>query len=357
MSDFNPLQMITRIATNIASGSAIQNNVANSTQNALNSTFNTFNNNFQNNSENNNAPLVFKSTPLTLSLASELKLTTIEVEKKADYVKDLLNLPRDFSELINQITTGNNPSSVLNSKLADILPMVLMSDGRVDLSKLSEFLSENSKSAMQKLMMTIANVSKYGANDVSNLKELMGLFSVNSNMASDTQALKTLLLLYLPWLPLAQRNENDLDFTIDIFDKIQGPDPESEENIETVKILIQTENFSNVIAMLETNSLGQIDIDIVAGDNFPHKRVMEIIKEESSINNVKSNISSSVSKKADEEDIQKLASNNVKIMAAGAISPKLMLMTQLLIKIVIKVDYEQTIIKQQDEDNKNEGEV
>lgn len=355
MSEFNPLHMITRIATNIAAGSAIQNNVANSAQNALNSTFNTFNNNFQNNSsENNNTPLVFKSVPLALSLASELKLTTIEIEKKADYVKDLLNLPRDFSELINQISTGSSSSSAMNSKLADILPMVLMRDGRVDLSKLSEFLSENSKSAMQKLMMTIANVAKYGANDVSNLKELMGLFSVNSNISSDTQALKTLLLLYLPWLPLSVRSENDLDFTIDIFDKIQGPDPESEENTENVKILIQTENFSNVIVMLEVNSLGRIDIDISAGSDFPHKRAMEIIKEESSINNVKSNISSSVAKKTD-EDVRKVSFDNVKIMSSGAISPKLMLMTQVLIKIIIQLDYEQTIIKKEDGEGENQA--
>ncbi len=357
MSDFNPLRMITRIATNIAAGRAIQNNIANnaanSTQNTLNFSLNNLNQNLRSNQNESNAPQFFKSTPLTLSIASELKLTTIEVEKKADYVKDLLNLPRDFSELINQISTGTASSPVLNAKLAN-LQALLMADGKIDLSKLSEFLGENSKDAVQKLMMTIANIAKYGANDVSNLKELMGLFSMSSNIASDTQALKTLLLLYLPWLPLAARNENDLDFTIDIFDKIQGPDPDTEENIETVKILIQTENFSNVIATLEMNPLGQVDIDIAAGNNFPHKRVMELIKEESSINNVKSNVSSSFSKRGD-ENIQQFSSNNVKITATGAISPKLMLMAQVLIKIIIQVDYEKTIINKEDDEGKNEA--
>ncbi len=353
MSDFNPLQMITRIATNIVAGRAIQNNVANnaqSTQN-LNTSLNNLNQNLRSSgSENNNAPQFFKSTPLTLSLASELKLTTIEVEKKADYVKDLLNLPRDFTELINQISTGTASSPVLNARLANIQSL-LTADGKIDLSKLSEFLGENSKDAIQKLMMTIANIAKYGANDVSNLKELMSLFSMNSNI-SDTQAVKTLLLLYLPWLPLAQRNESNLDFTIDIFDKIQGPDPENEESIESVKILIQTENFGNATASLEMNSIGQVDVDVAAGKDFPHKRVMELIKEESSVNGVKSNVSSSFSKKA-EDDIQKLSSSNVKITSSGAISPKLMLMAQALIKIIIQVDYEKSIINKEDGEGEN----
>ena len=37
--------------------------------------------------------------------------------------------------------------------------MALLADGKIDLSKLSEYLGENSKAAMQKLMMTIANIS------------------------------------------------------------------------------------------------------------------------------------------------------------------------------------------------------
>ncbi len=358
MSDFNPLQMITKIATNIVAGRAIQNNVANganNTQNTLlNNTLSNFTQNF--NSENNGSINYFQSKPLILSEESGLKLTTIEIEKKADYVKDLLNLPKDFTELISQITTGAAPNSpALNPKILNQL-MALLADGKIDLSRLSEYLGENSKAAMQKLMMTIANISKYGANDVSNLKELMGLFSINSNITSETQALKTLLLLYLPWLPLAARTENDLDFTIDIFDKIQGPDPDAQEAVESVKILIQTENFANVIVNLDMNPIGQIDIDVTAGDNFPHKRVMELIKEESSINGVKSNVSSSVSKKTEEALKIDYSSNNVKITSSGTISPKLMLMTQCLIKIIIQVDYEKSVINKEDKSG-NKGEV
>lgn len=346
MSDFNPLQIITKIASNVISSRSIQTNAEPSAGSALNSTLSNLSQNFNSQFENSSTPAYFQPKPFIMSEESELKLTTIEVEKKADYVKDLLNLPKDFEELINQISTGTASSPVLSAKLANVM-YFLTAGGKIDLSKLSEFLGENSKEAMQKLMMTIANISKYGANDVSNLKELMGLFSANVNITSDVQALKTLLLLYLPWLPLASRNENNLDFTIDIFDKIQGPDPDAQENIETVKILIQTENYGNVIVTLEMNPLGQVDIDVAANKDFPHKRVMELIKEEASINGVKSNVSSSFSKSADKKDAIDYPSNNVKITASGAISPKLVLMSQCLIKIIIQLDYEKSIIKKE----------
>ena len=118
----------------------------------------------------------------------------IEIEQKANYAKDLLNLPRDFSELINQITSNSTQTSIINQQMLSELSK-LFNNGKIDLSLLSILLKDTSKDAMQMLMMTIANIAKYGANDVSGLKELMNLFSANTAIVSDSQALKNLLLL------------------------------------------------------------------------------------------------------------------------------------------------------------------
>ncbi len=349
MTGFNPLQIITRIANTVVSSTAIQNGTSQGAQNAQNSNLGTgFNSVAQNLQSQNlsNAPMFFKSTPMVLSLASEMKLTTIEIEQKANYAKDLLNIPRDFTDLINQITSssGVNSAGSLNQQLLSRLTDLLQ-NGKISLSSLSSLLEGNSKEAMQKLMMTIANVAKHGANDVSALKELMNLFASSTAFATGPEALKTLMLLYLPWLPLSSRHEDNLDFTIDIFDKIEGPDPESEEAVETVKILIETKNFANIAVTLESNPLGQIDVSVVAGNDFPHKMVMALIKEEASMNNIKSNISSGASKNADlkEQRNETEYSKNVKITSSGSISPKLMHMAQSLIKIIIQGDYQKTI--------------
>ena len=135
MTDFNPIQIITRIANNVLSNQSIQNNGANSAQNAMNTGVNSFSQNFQPQTQNN-TPMFFKSTPLTLSAASELKLTTIEIEQKANYAKDLLNLPRDFSELINQITSNSTQTSIINQQMLSELSK-LFNNGKIDLSLLS----------------------------------------------------------------------------------------------------------------------------------------------------------------------------------------------------------------------------
>ena len=91
MSEFNPLQMITRITSNIMSNRSIQTNVESSPNDMSNSTLSNFGKNFNSGFENNN-PAYFQPKPFIMSTDSQLKLTTIEVEKKADYIKDLLNL-------------------------------------------------------------------------------------------------------------------------------------------------------------------------------------------------------------------------------------------------------------------------
>ena len=117
----------------------------------------------------------------------------------------------------------------------------------------------------------------------------------------------------------------------------------------------------------ESGFLGQIDIDVTAGKDFPHKRVMELINEESSLNNVKSNVSIGTSKKAQEkwennaetgESLTPLYSpNNVKITSSSSISPKLMLMVQSLIKIIIQVDYEKSVINKEDKSGNKEDKI
>lgn len=349
MTNLNPIQVITQIATNVLSVQASNAGHASGAQNAENSgLIQNFQAAMQGGESAGNAQIIFTRAPIILSADSQLKLTTIEIDKKANYAKDLLNLPREFSDLINLITSQGSSVQTVNEQMMAQLNKLLQG-GKVDLALLGTLLNENSKEAMQKLMMTIANLSKYGTNDVSGLKQLMNLFAVNTAAVQDSQALKNLLILYLPWLPLSVRHNDNLDFTIDIFDKIQGPDPDKMNPTESVTVFIETKNYGNITANLETTPIGQIDVNIQAPKEFPHKKAMELIDEASSINNVKTNLTSEPVKIAAENISTK---ENVKIVSQSAISPKLMLVTQSLIKIIIELDYQKTIIKEE-EDNKD----
>lgn len=347
MAGFNPLLIISQITSSVVSTVNIQNNASSSAQytGSLGNGFSNFAG-FQPPEHSSGEQLYFKPAPLILTPGEGLKLTTIEVDKKAQYIRNLLNLPENFEDFTDELTYSTAFKNFQNQVASEGAIQRLFQNGKIDILGLSILLKANSKEAAQKLLMLISDVSRYGAKDISGLKEIMALLnSQTAFAASDNQALKTLILLYLPWLPLSQRSEDNLDFTIDIFDKIEGPDPNSEESVEEVKILIETKNFSNVTVVLNMNPMGQIDIDVMADKNFPHKKVMELIKEATISNSIKTNISAGAFKKAGKKEEYEYSSDNVKITSSGAISPKMMIMAQSLIKIIIEVDYNETIIK------------
>lgn len=344
MNGFNPINFIVNTFA-INAQNLIKNSQTGQSANNLTANSSNFNSNVnqalsQNSltSINYSASTQQNQSSLILSNTNQLVISTVEVEQRANYIKDLLNLPRDFQSFINQIQNMNTETAKSFAKI--------LTDGKINLSALTELLAGNSKEAVQKLMMTIMTVSKMGSNNVSGLKELMAMFSVSANSSDSTQTVKNLLMLYLPWLPLSIRNEMNLDFDIDIFDKIQGADPNEEENIETIKIMIETANYGNVLAELEMAPNFEVDVYITAIESFPESEVLKRFNEENKKNSISSN--TKIEKTKDPENSQEFK-QNVKITSSNFVSPKLVQSAHSLIKIIIEVDYSNFIINEEEE--------
>ena len=222
----------------------------------------------------------------------------------------------------------------------------LLNNGKINLGELTVLLGDNSKEAIQKLMMTIMTVSKMGSNDVSQLKELMAMFSASGGQVDNSNTLKNLLMLYLPWLPLSIRNELNLDFDIDIFDKIQGADENNENSGEVIRIMVQTANFGNILATLELNSKNEVDVFIQANENFPEKEILKMFKKENKQSNITSNVTVEKNKSANNQTSK---DKNVQITSSNYVSPKLILAAHSLIKIIIDVDNQEFIINEETE--------
>lgn len=346
MNGFNPINFIVNTFA-INAQNLIKNSQTGQSANNLAANSSNFNSNVnqtlsQNSltSINYSASTQQNQSSLILSNTNQLVISTVEVEQRANYIKDLLNLPRDFQSFINQIQNMNTETAKSFAKI--------LTDGKINLSALTELLAGNSKEAVQKLMMTIMTVSKMGSNNVSGLKELMAMFSVSANSSDSTQTVKNLLMLYLPWLPLSIRNEMNLDFDIDIFDKIQGADPDKEENIETIKIMIETANYGNVLAELEMAPNFEVDVYITAIESFPESEVLKRFNEENKKNSTRSNVK--IEKTKDPENSQEFK-QNVKITSSNFVSPKLVQSAHSLIKIIIEVDYSNFIINEEEEES------
>lgn len=311
MNNFNPSGYLNRLITNIINN---QVNVRTTPKTS---------GDFANSVMQNSAQTTQKQT-----LSPELKMTPMEVEQTAKYVKELLNMPKDVAQVVSQLSANNTVTTAQNMQL-----LLMLSSGKIDLNALAQLLSDNSKAALQKLVQTMSQAAKMGVSDTQQLKDLintLGLVSVSTN--DTTAALKNFILLYLPWLPLNAKGES-LDFDIDVFDKTSsGGDDES----QSVTILIETMNFSNVKALLEMTQDNKVEIMINCIEDFPREKVLAVLKKESQDLNIQAGLIVETTKKEIPKDTVKKA--RAEISASSAISPQLMLMAHAVIKIVFKID-------------------
>ena len=311
MNNFNPSGYLNRLITNIINN---QVNVRTTPKTS---------GDFANSVMQNSAQTTQKQT-----LSPELKMTPMEVEQTAKYVKELLNMPKDVAQVVSQLSANNTVTTAQNMQL-----LLMLSNGKIDLNALAQLLSDNSKAALQKLVQTMSQAAKMGVSDTQQLKDLintLGLVSVSTN--DTTAALKNFILLYLPWLPLNAKGES-LDFDIDVFDKTSsGADDEA----QSVTILIETMNFSNVKALLEMTQDNKVEIMINCIEDFPREKVLAVLKKESQDLNIQAGLIVETTKKEIPKDTVKKA--RAEISASSAISPQLMLMAHAVIKIVFKID-------------------
>ena len=311
MNNFNPSGYLTRLVRNI-----INNQIT--TQRSVN----------QSESFANSVMTGKTNTEQKQTLSPELKMTPMEVEQNAKYVKELLNLPKDVAQAISQFVANKGITTAQNVQL-----LLLLSNGKIDLNQLALLLNDNTKAAMQKLVQTISQAARMGVNDTGQLKDLLNTLGLISTTTTDTSsALKNFILLYLPWLPLNTSGEN-LDFDIDVFDTASSG---ADEELQSVVILIETMNFSNIKATLEMTQNGKVEILLNCIESFPREKVLSVLKKESQNLNIQTGLIVETTKKELKKD--EIKKSRAQISASSCVSPQLMLMAHAVIKIVFKID-------------------
>lgn len=311
MNNFNPSGYLTRLVRNIINNQIITQRSVNLSESFANSVMNSKTTNEQ-----------------AKTLPAELKMTPMEVEQNAKYARELLNLPNDLAQVISQITTNKTMTNAQGTQL-----LLLLANGKIDLNQLATLLGENTKVAMQKLIQTISQAARMGVDDTKQLRDLVNTFGYISTTTTDTSsALKNFILAYLPWLPLNAAGEKR-DFDIDVFDKnAQG----SEDGVQSIVILIETVNFSNIKATLEMSQDNKVETMLNCPEEFPQKLVFSILKKEAESLNIHSGLIIETAKKKIQKDEVKKA--RAQISASSCVSPQLLQMAHALIKVIFKID-------------------
>lgn len=254
-------------------------------------------------------------------LLTNLKMNDFSKFERTLYMKDLMNLPKEMEEILVIIQNKTAPTK----ELAELL------NKNVNISTIAELIQQNGKEAMNKLVLVMANASKQGMNDLSQLKDTIKLINASVAAASQdnpNQTLKSFMLLYLPWLPLRE----GVDFELEI-EGSEGGDDASETSIT---ILISTINFGNVKVTLLLNGINSIDVFVNCSENFPKEDLLKRIKAETKSHSLQSNVTFEQKELVQDENSTRQA--KISMSKLTEVNPFLLLMANAVIRHTIDLD-------------------
>ncbi len=312
MNEFNPFSLLNKIIKDV---SRITNPKGAPVQNAQNV---------------NPAPNPFGAQMQNVNLQNTLRQSvdfytlqaqTMEHAQLLNYMKESLNLPKEIKDLITQVIQkqGQARGDFLSAKF--------------DLAEFGAILSANAKDATQKIIQAMAEFSKQGVKDVSQLKELLILIgaSVTSASADNNQALKNLLLLYLPFLPINQ-NSKDFDFEVNKKQKEAGGGED-----DCIEVLIKTKNYGNIRAVL-TKEQNRINIFVQCTEAFPSQMFLKLIEDEAQNHAIQTSVNFSKIKQ-EEKDAADVPAQSVQVNNSNTlINSAIMLVLHFVIKIIFEID-------------------
>ena len=310
-------------------------------------------------------------------LADALQMNQIASMDRSIYIKNLLGLPQTLGDLL-RAAQNNNPvdknTLILNDLNADAiknqkilsqifdesmenLPAVMQNaqqqqalpkdaaslifGGMIHLPALSELILRNSKQAVAGLIIAMASASKGGMTN-EQIQETLSIINSCVAMAESgnpAQTLKSVMLLYLPWLPLNQGVGFDLE--------VETQDGENDSNDSKLTVLIQTKNFGNVKGVFTLTTSNSVDAYVICSESFPKNLLKQQLLEDGKSHSMNTNIDiEAVAPK--KEEIQEHHETKVNLSATNEMNPYLLLMVHSFIRTVIYIDSNNVSAKEEE---------
>jgi len=220
--------------------------------------------------------------------------------------------------------------NVLSQLEAAIKKLPISASGMINIADIASLITANGKDAITQLIISMANSAKSGLNNIGQLKDAARIINASIAVAGqgdNAQTLKMLMLLYLPWLPLQQGVDFDLEIS-----------SQSEENPDnsTLVIRIQTVNFGEVVAILTLVNKNSVDINIQCVDEFPKDELTLRLNAENKNYSVQNTLN--YSKKIFDKTTSDRTKASINMSQTNEISPYLLLMAHLIIRYVVEID-------------------
>lgn len=302
-----------------------------------------------------------------------LQMNTLKSIDRAIYARDLMGVPKNINEFVFMLQRGmsqgqfnqmfssqlamqrnslsqlqaqilaqlqgmnlQNVSEIVNKQMATQLQsslknLEILSNGMINLSQIAQMIQTNGKEALTKLIMTMTEASKMGITDLSQMKDMAKLINASIAVASEnepTKTLKLLLLLYLPWLPLKE----GVDFDLEVTQKSGGKD----ESDSILTVTITTVNYGVVTATLYLETSNSVQIVIECGEEFPKDELNLRLDGDKKHYSMETLTTFDIKK--DRKPISERAKASVNMSQTTEINPYLLLTAHSIIKHVIDID-------------------
>ena len=249
--------------------------------------------------------------------------------------QELLNSQKALAAIFNETAqiNPNNPNAAANVPAAQAQQdtIALLFSGMISMPDISKLILQNGKQAVANLILAMASASKQGI-DSEQLQSTLGIINSCIAMAESenpAQTLKSLMMLYIPWLPLNEGVGFDLE--------VSSPDGENESNDSKLTVLIQTKNFGNIKGVFTLTTTNSVDIFIICSESFPKGVLQKYLLEESTAHAMNTNIDiEQVQPKADEAN--ETHETKVNLSATNEMNPYLLLMAHSFIRNTILID-------------------
>lgn len=254
---------------------------------------------------------------------TQMQLKQLNSMERQMLLKDLFNFPKDIKDLLVNFLKENASATMLSTKDLN----ALMSQ-TLDMSKLMLLLQTNGKSAAEKMTKMIATLNQSGIYNTQQLKELTALINACIPSADTTPAamIKSLMIMYLPWLPLNEQTSFNIGYEAD---EKQNSDSEN-----VVTIMINTKSFGLVKVMIFKDA-NDLHIEVNCSEEFPKKEFQESIKSEATGYDLDSGVSFTTRKSSGKEEKKDA---DINITQAAKVSPHLLLIIHTVINLIMKLD-------------------
>lgn len=289
----------------------------------------------------------------------------------AAFIKDLMKLPRNLNEFVYMLQKNLNQmqfnrmfemanrkalsqtqaqilaqlqglstselQSALKSQLTNQLSSSLKTlqinaNGMINLADIASLIQANGKDAVTKLILGMANAAKQGVTDLSGMKDTARLINASIALASTDnpqQTLKTLLLLYLPWLPLAEGSGFDIEIEAG---------QSGEENDSILIVTISTINFGRVVATLILETANSVHVNIECNEKFPKDELLARIESDEKHYSMQSVVSFETKSAPPERPEEEQTKAKINMSSTNEINPYLLLMAHTIIRHTIVID-------------------